>query len=136
VIVRTHDRLKGIVNQDWPGFRQLPRERLAPPAWLRPAERPEAEPAQNRGEKGWPSAGVAPCRHQQGRDRPPVADRPNLGSPYSGLTYFLEKYGPAATLRWLTERTRRTRRARVFALLPLGCLWPAGGEGKVERRSR
>src|ERR1019366_3624806 len=69
------------------------------------AERPEAGPAQNRGEKGWRSSGVAPCRHQQGRDRPPVADRPNLGSPYSGLTYFPEKYGPATTLRRLTERT-------------------------------
>ena len=31
---------------------------------------------------------TASCRCQQGRDRPPFADRPHLGSPDSGLTYF------------------------------------------------
>ena len=34
---------------------------------------------------------TAPRRHQQIRDRPPVADRPYLGSPDFGLTYFSEK---------------------------------------------
>jgi putative DNA-invertase from lambdoid prophage Rac len=31
---------------------------------------------------------TASCRCQQGRDRPPFADRPHFGSPDSGLTYF------------------------------------------------
>lgn len=43
-----------------------------------------ARAAHNSGGKGWRGADVAPCWRQQSRDRPPVADRAYIRTPYSG----------------------------------------------------
>jgi len=56
-----------------------------------PPERPAPGSTADRGASRRPRTEAVPCRRQQGRDRSPVADRPHLGSPYSGLTYFREK---------------------------------------------
>ena len=71
------------------------------------------------------------CRRQQGRDRPPVADRPHLSPPNSGLTYFREKSGGLTQACRLTGQSflifRPPRCSGVVDRRPAGVGQAAGG---------
>ena len=72
--------------------REILRERVRAGLAARPAERNTSGPTRNRCLQSRRGSETASRRHQQVRDRPPLAYRPHLGAPHSGLTYSREKY--------------------------------------------
>jgi DNA invertase Pin-like site-specific DNA recombinase len=65
--------------------REILRERVRAGLALARQNGKRLGPTHSSGDKSRGSAGIATCRHQQGRNRP------HLGSPHSGVTYFPEK---------------------------------------------